>query len=742
MKQAAWYTCGGRCPPKCNPWVYFILAIVCLVFAIVAIVFAILSKTLFEAQLIDGVNKARFIDNTFQTTDCSNMFVGDATCSGLAYQAWLDGCVKPDVCLRGVPHDFYAFNVTNPAEVLKNGAKPVVQELRPVHAAQTQERIEASVDVDKWNNEGIAHWNETNTFVFADKDETNLLQQKVIVPHVGLLSTVTQAGQQVNTMETLQMLGLCGTYQQLANLVITLAKTAPAIEGIINNTFGDTRSAMKAQYFDAGLTSMAIDYFAYAFGCVAKQDANHSCKFNTDSQADVDLEKKINGTFSETSKDLIFNFIMDTNFSDTTGAATQLILLQKGSLSPSEAAAWIAQLNYAGSYGLANYDTMRNTLFPYTNKSSSAYDPDYEFYPRFIKMTVGQMLGWDNQAFRDRFTGLPITLGFAKPVINGAPTEQYRSSKIPDWKGLDYFKMYNGQTQNCAFDRDCMAQDSFKADRTCTANAACTPNYAAGWDAKFIPGTLNGKGTDEYHKVNAEARLFVGQIFSAATLKNVEIDFDWRGVKVDRWTLADIDFRTENCDGSEGNGSPGIDCDSPRGTFNLGYFSSPDPTTTRVPVFASLPHFTLVAGSSSRENYHPGDRVSIVSCTGDAECEGTRDFTVEIYTEPISGALLNGQQRLQLNIAFPPTANGETGGMTEELLMPAFWLNKHQTAFGFQLDSVKKIQSGSTLFNVLMGILIAVGVVLVICAVILAFLGWRRRKALLAASVEAAAVAK
>lgn len=794
MSKAAWYTCWGRCPLRCHPWVYFVLAIVCLVIAIVAIVFAILSKTLFEAQLIDGIDKARFIDNTFQTTGCSNMFVGDATCSGLAYQAWLvnstkardiclssstpatkplesasgwcdaskDGCSKPADCLRGMPHDFYAFNVTNPAEVLRDGAKPIVQELPPIHAAQTQERIEASVDVDKWNKEGIAHWNETNTFVFADKDETDRLQQKVFVPHVALLSTVTQSGQEVNTMEVLQMLGLCGTYQRLTNLVITLVKTAPVVEGIINNTFGNTRNAMRAQYFDAGLTrllgnqeidveaigpqlksivptldlsmlppaTMAIDYFAYAFGCVTKQDANHSCKFNPDSGADVDLEKKILATFSEDAKTRIFNYIMDTDFTDNNSAVLQLLLLLKGFLTPPEAAAWSAHLNYAGSYGLSNYDTMRFSLFPYANKSSSLYDPDYEFYPRFIRMTVAQMVGWDNQAFPDRFTGQPITLGFARPVTNGPPTEQYRSSKIPDWKGLSYFKMYNGQTQNCAFDRDCMAQASFAQNGTCVANDMCTPNYAAGWDAKFVPGTLNGKGTDEFHQVNAEARLFVGQIFSAATLKNIEPDSDWRGIKIDRWTLKDIDFRVENCDGSEPGNSAGIDCDSPRGTLNLGYFSSPTPATVRVPVYASLPHFTLIPGTSSRDNYHPGERVSIVSCTGDSDCQGTREFTVDIFTEPLTGALLNGQQRLQLNVAFPPTANGQTGNMTDGLLLPAFWLNKHQTAFGFQIDAVKTLQSGPTLFNILLGILLAVGIVLLIAAVILALLGWRRRKIL------------
>ncbi|EEQ97870.1 hypothetical protein Pmar_PMAR004174, partial [Perkinsus marinus ATCC 50983] len=266
-----WYNCNGHCPIKCNPWIYWILTAVSAAICIVAIIFAILVKTTYEGQYTSGVDGMRFIDNTYQTTDCSNMFVGDATCPGLAYQAWLmnsteardeclssktpsnaataassgwcdaskDGCSKPDMCLKGMPYDFYAFNVTNPAEVLKDGAKPIVQELRPIHAAQTQERIEASVDVDKWNKEGIAHWNETNTFVFADKDETNLLQEKVVVPNLALLSTVTEMGQTVNTMDMLQMLGTCGTYQQLANTVMGMMKLAPAvISNLITTKFG------------------------------------------------------------------------------------------------------------------------------------------------------------------------------------------------------------------------------------------------------------------------------------------------------------------------------------------------------------------------------------------------------------------------------------------------------------------------------------------------------------------------
>ncbi|KAF4668561.1 hypothetical protein FOZ61_006201 [Perkinsus olseni] len=789
-----WYNCNGRCPIKCNPWVYWILTAISAAICIVAIIFAILVKTTYEDQYTNGVDAMRFIDNTYQTTDCSNMFVGDATCPGLAYQAWLmnstearetclsssspsnaavaassgwcdaskDGCVKPDMCLRGMPYDFYAFNVTNPAEILKNGAKPVVQELRPVHAAQTSERIEASVDVDKWNNEGIAHWNETNTFVFADKDETALLQQKVIVPNLALLSTITEMGHTVSTMEMLQMLGTCGTYQELAKTVTGMMKLAPAmVSNLIKAQFGSIEAAIQSQYFDAGLTrmlddgeinmqalgtklaplaggldvssmlppsSMAIDYFAYAFGCVAKQDANHSCKFNPDSQADVDLEKKINGTFSETSKNKIFNFMMNTNFTDTTGAVVAMKVLEM-TLKPSEIEAWHDQLNYAGSYGLSNYDTMRHTLFPYTDPSSKSYDADYEFYPRFIKMSVAQLLGWDNEAFTDKFSGQAVSMGVAKPVINGAPTEQYRSSKIPDWKGLDYFKMYNGQTQNCAFDRDCMAQDSFKKDGTCTANDVCTPNYVAGWDAKFFPGTLNGKGTDEYHKKDALARLFVGQIFSAATLKNIEVDADWDGAKVDKWTLSDIDFRNENCDGSNPHDSQGIDCDSPYLSFNLGYFASPDPASVMVPVYASLPHFDIVNGSSSRsQNYYPGDRVNILSCSGDPNCEGDRDFRINVWTEPISGAFVNGQEKLQMNVRFPPTANGKTGEMTQDCLIPSFWLNKHQKAFPFQLDTMKVEQAAPGMFNGLMGGLIAIAIIFFIAALIIGWLGWERRK--------------
>ncbi|EER04624.1 hypothetical protein Pmar_PMAR019658 [Perkinsus marinus ATCC 50983] len=525
----------GNCCCRCKPWVFFILSAVSVIIAVICFVIAIVAMVPFYNAFIDGINYGRFIDNTYQTTDCENMVAGDATCGGKAYDAWLmssdelyntcmsdqepsssavaldsawcdassDDCSK-DMCQKGMQYDYYAYNLTNPEEVLK-GAKPIVQELTPVHTA------------------------------------------------------------------------------------MSITKTSP-----------------------------------------------------------------------------------------------RLIL----------------------TFGIR----------------------------KFVKLTVGELLGFQDQSKVDKVSGMPLTMALS--ATTNPVTEQYRASFVEDWKGLYYFKMSNGMEYNCAFDPDCMAQDEFKANGTCTPDDKCHPNYAAGFDVKYVPGTLNGHGTNDYHKVGAIDKMFVSPVFSTAQMKLSKKDQDYNGANIDIWDLADLAFRNENCDGS-GDDSRGIDCDSPYLTLNLGTFSSPKPNLVRTPIYASLPHFYQVDGSSSVRNWYPGDRVDTKSCSGSEECDDPeRDFNCQMWTEPITGALLKGALKLQMNVMMPPAANTESGKLTDEVLIPAVWVDEHQLAYPYQIDSIKQLQAAPGLFELVMWLGIAFGIVFVLCAVAFFYFGWRRRSALRAVVLQ------
>ncbi|EER17610.1 hypothetical protein Pmar_PMAR023527 [Perkinsus marinus ATCC 50983] len=751
----------------------------------------------FYNAFIDGINYGRFIDNTYQTTDCENMVAGDATCGGKAYDAWLmssdelyntcmsdqepsssavaldsawcdassDDCSK-DMCQKGMQYDYYAYNLTNPEEVLK-GAKPIVQELTPVHTAMSITKNESSVDTDLWDKEGIAHWEEKDEYVFFKDDETDLMNRKVTVGNFALLSNLEVADMFLNPIEMIETVGGIMAYHVMSNnFVDGYGNLSATTREAIEKEYKTPVSAIKDQYFEGGLakalgaangdsgelslqpfadlfgtrsdmvlpTVMGSDYFGFAFGCPAKQDrSTGSCHLDSSNEDDESLAESIDSTFSTGAKKALWNLIYGTEISDTKSVLTALLQL-KMMVKPNELKAFLTQMRYAGSYALYNLPWLRHSLLPVTDPSSDKYDSDYDYYPRFVKLTVGELLGFQDQSKVDKVTGMPLTMALS--ATTNPVTEQYRASFVEDWKGLYYFKMSNGLEYNCAFDPDCMAQDEFKANGTCTPDDKCHPNYAAGFDVKYVPGTLNGHGTNDYHKVGAIDKMFVSPVFSTAQMKLSKKDQDYNGANIDIWDLADLAFRNENCDGS-GDDSRGIDCDSPYLTLNLGTFSSPKPNLVRTPIYASLPHFYQVDGSSSVKNWYPGDRVDTKSCSGSEECDDPeRDFNCQMWTEPITGALLKGALKLQMNVMMPPAANTESGKLTDEVLIPAVWVDEHQLAYPYQIDSIKQLQAAPGLFELVMWLGIAFGIVFVLCAVAFFYFGWRRRSALRAVVLQ------
>ncbi|KAF4737533.1 hypothetical protein FOZ63_014149, partial [Perkinsus olseni] len=791
-----------------SPTLLFTCGGVCGTLALILIVFGIVVRTLFYPTLIDGIDKMRYIDNTKEVEgECSNLLLGDLTCPGLAYQAWLmssaaarqvclsdtkpdtkaieiwsgwcdeddeegEGrCVKPDMCRYGLPYTFYPYTVTNPKEILLEGKKPIIEELEPILLASTHQNIQDLTDIELWDTEGIARWEEVNTFVPANGDDTYVddrMSQRIIVPNIALLGTMFFEGQEATPLGTLEVLGVLGVIQSVARTLTGSIDTAPAtLKTPVLGQFTTSENAAKMQYFHSSLslllgpsaglsgelslkalgplftsslpngdvlaaslppTEMGSEFFAYTFGCVAlhhRQTA--SCIYDENIEEHRSRRDAIQATYSADSQERIWRFIYDTDFNQQTQATISLFILQS-QLTASEYAAFITHIVYAGSYALSNYDPLRHAIWPVTDPNSPDYDSDYDYYPRFINMTIAQLLGYKGEYFFDKATSTPITLGSAGSSRT-AHSEQYVSSKYGR-KGLFYYRMYDGVPHACTFDKDCMSQDSFITNGTCEAGRyGCDPTLADGYDIRYIPGTLNGKEDDAYHKEGAEVTLFVTDVFNRVTFENTVIDMDWDGLKVDRWRLRDVTFRVENCYGENPVYSAGIDCKSPHVTADLGYYFSPDPTLIKLPIYASLPHFADTGKMTSiDDNYYPGDgRIEVKKCTIHETCQGDRDFISEIWTEPITGTLMYGTQKLQFNSHFTPLANTSDGKLSQEALLPLFWVDKHAEAWPFQVDAAKAIQRSVALFSSLGIILIVMGALLGILAGLMIRAGRQRR---------------
>ncbi|EER11120.1 hypothetical protein Pmar_PMAR020099 [Perkinsus marinus ATCC 50983] len=406
---------AGSCCCRCKPWVFFILSAVAVVISIVCFVIAIVAMVPFYNAFIDGINYGRFIDNTYQTTDCENMVAGDATCGGKAYDAWLmssdelyntcmsdqepsssavalssawcdassDDCSK-DMCQKGMQYDYYAYNLTNPEEVLK-GAKPIVQELTPVHTAMSITKNESSVDTDLWNKEGIAHWQEKDEYVFFKDDETDLMNRKVTVGNFALLSNLEVADMFLNPIEMIETVGGIMAYHVMSNnFVDGYGNLSATTRAAIEKEYKTPVSAIRDQYFEGGLakalgaanddsgelslepfadlfgkksdmvlpTSMGSDYFGFAFGCPAKQDrSTGSCHLDSNNAEDKSLAENIDSTFSASAKKALWNLIYGTKISDTKSVLTALLQL-KMMVKPNELKSFLTQMRYAGSYAL------------------------------------------------------------------------------------------------------------------------------------------------------------------------------------------------------------------------------------------------------------------------------------------------------------------------------------------------------------------------------------------------------
>ncbi|KAF4754650.1 hypothetical protein FOZ62_004143, partial [Perkinsus olseni] len=464
---------GGSGPATrgASPTLLFTCGGVCGTLALLLIVFGILVRTLFYPTLIDGIDKMRYIDNTKEVEgECSNLLLGDLTCPGLAYEAWLmsstaarqvclsdtrpdakateiwtgwcdeegEGrCVKPDMCRYGLPYTFYPYTVTNPKEILLEGKKPIVEELEPILLASTHENIQDLTDVELWDTEGIARWEEVNTFVPSNGDDTYVderMSQRIIVPNIALLGTMFFEGQEATPLGTLEMLGVLGVIQSVARTLTASIDTAPAtLKTPVLGQFTTSENAAKMQYFHSSLslllgpsaglsgelslkalgpvftsslpngdvlaaslppTEMGSEFFAYTFGCVAlhhRQTASCICDENIEEHRS--RKDAIEATFSPDSQERVWRFIYDTDFNQQTQATISLFILQS-QLTASEYAAFITHIVYAGSYALSNYDPLRHAIWPVTDPNSPDYDSDYDYYPRFINMTIAQLLGY------------------------------------------------------------------------------------------------------------------------------------------------------------------------------------------------------------------------------------------------------------------------------------------------------------------------------------------------------------
>ena len=367
--------------------------------------------------------------------------------------------------------------------------------------------------------------------------------------------------------------------------------------------------------------------------------------------------------------------------------------------------------------------------------------------PYFVKGTVRSLMGFG----ADKPTKDPLGLGHLGPQLwvdslhedgsvskftKGPFTQQVSSAH--GVKGLNYFVAVNGMNRTCAFDYGCISNPDFRGLNCEWVENVCEPDRVGGYASGFVPGRIFGDwefGTEDFHKVGAKKTMFMPEFFIAGDFTQTETDADWKeGLKVDKWKLSNMNVKRDRCDRTDAR--RGMDCDSPRGTKNLGYQLSyaakMNPKAMHIPVFASFPWFKDIVPVTDPGAYDPVEKLEMTACKG---CGPDRDFGTEMYTEPETGAHVYGSQKLQMNVRLSakPAAksripgtegrNVDTGSLFMDtdldVLIPTFWVNRYDAATASQAAKLASIQSLPTTIDIVFGTLLGFGLLFMMSAVLL-----------------------
>jgi hypothetical protein len=224
--------------------------------------------------------------------------------------------------------------------------------------------------------------------------------------------------------------------------------------------------------------------------------------------------------------------------------------------------------------------------------------------------------------------------------------------------------------------------------------------------------------------------MFMPEFFIRGDLVQTESDVSWRsGLLVDKWRLTGMNIRTENCTSTARRG---MDCDSPRGTKNLGFqmaheTKSLGPKDLYVPIFASFPWFANVVEPQVPGVYDPMSKLKIHKCKS---CPEERNFGTELWTEPETGTQVMGSQKLQVNIrlasdianlsSIPGLTGGKivdtakyTIGKDIDILIPTFWVERYDAATPYQAAKLAMLQTLPRTINIIFGVLLVLGVIFI-----------------------------
>ena len=372
--------------------------------------------------------------------------------------------------------------------------------------------------------------------------------------------------------------------------------------------------------------------------------------------------------------------------------------------------------------------------------------------PWFIKTTVGQALGWNGTFAFDPIRNDSFSWGVFQSENPDNPLPSKPRSSFNYSSGVGSWIKSRGGKYSCFFDRQCIRSSDPRVSKVrkdlqpgkrledsnrktwaalsarglheaCAPSPYCKLQAVSGYD-KAIPGELfNSHQSSRSFSVGSELPFFVSDIFSRVFLRLKRKNEDWGGLRVDDWELNRVEARTETCETAD---NQGIDCDSPIGSVNLGLFGSPDPKRITVPFYASAPLFRtseLDVQDGRRNTYDPAERVQI-DCGQDCMELDTRTV---LRVEPVTGAVVQGTQRLQMNVRLHFGEGSQTAPPKSDALLPVYWIERHRAASERQKEKMVEIQAAPAKVNFWSYGLMCFGLLLKIAGGIVTLMLMRKR---------------
>jgi hypothetical protein len=374
-------------------------------------------------------------------------------------------------------------------------------------------------------------------------------------------------------------------------------------------------------------------------------------------------------------------------------------------------------------------------------------DTAEKLYPYFVNGTIRELMGfgspkpkkdpngssvgpqlWVDSLYANGTTS-PYTLGPYEVAVSSraAPAVGSRFEEVTSNSGSSSGTKLK---HSCAFDSGCMLSSKFQSRSMCEAEpGVCAPEFVEGQGVGFTEAKLFGQRSIRHSYTVFEPETFVKANFSLANS-----DETWGPLIVDHWRVSSINFKVHNCAETHPRASRGVDCDSPKGTQNIGFHQSykvpfSSPRDLHVPLYISFPWFKpqvdVIDGV-----YDPLSKLEIRPC---ASCPVNRDWTSKLLTEPETGTHVFGTSKMQVNArlsshsAKASRLHGTVGHDLRvprtlipgefDLVIPLFWMDRHDSAAPYQALKLAALQALPRTINTIFSVLISFGLVLLLAGI-------------------------